>query len=196
MKRYWPFINGAYFAKDAAHLTLKNPALEQPFAEISLASKDTVDHAVLCAKQAYHSQKWHDPSTRFSVMLQIATSLKRHLPEMAELESIQTGRPIREMTVQLQRLPEWIEYFASLARTVSGYQPPFKGMLNIVQRVPLGVVAQITPWNHPLLIAIKKIAPALAAGNSIVLKPSELAPLNVLKFAELCSQAGCLSYLI
>lgn len=63
-------------------------------------------------------------------------------------------------------------------------------MINIITANPLGVVGQITPWNHPLLIAIKKLAPALAAGNSVVLKPSELAPINVLKFAELCSLAG------
>jgi acyl-CoA reductase-like NAD-dependent aldehyde dehydrogenase len=110
---------------------------------------------------------------------------------MAELESLQTGRPIREMNIQLQRLPEWIEYFAAICRTHQGTVPSFKGdMVNIVTTVPLGVVGQITPWNHPLLIAIKKIAPAISAGNSVVLKPSELAPINVLKFAELCVDAG------
>lgn len=113
------------------------------------------------------------------------------LPEMAELESLQTGRPIIEMKTQLSRIPEWIEYFASICLTHQGTVPSFKGdMTNIVTRVPLGIVAQITPWNHPLLIAIKKIAPALAAGNSIVVKPSELAPINVLKFAEICVKAG------
>ncbi|KAJ3072667.1 hypothetical protein HK102_006186, partial [Quaeritorhiza haematococci] len=95
------------------------------------------------------------------------------------------------MRAQLARLPEWIEYFASVVRTSEGAVPPFKGdMLNYVKRVPLGVVGQITPWNHPLLIAIKKIAPALAAGNSIVVKPSELAPVSVLLFAQYCQEAG------
>ncbi|KAJ3110201.1 hypothetical protein HDU96_006837 [Phlyctochytrium bullatum] len=95
------------------------------------------------------------------------------------------------MTTQLGRLPEWLEYFAAVARTYEGKVTPFKGdMLNVVQRVPLGVVGQITPWNHPLLIAVKKIAPALAAGNSVVVKPSELAPVCVLEFAKLCQKAG------
>ncbi len=95
------------------------------------------------------------------------------------------------MNAQLGRLPEWLEYFAAVIRTHEGTCPPFKGpYVNYVKRVPLGVCAQITPWNHPMLIAIKKIAPALAAGNSIVVKPSEFAPITVLEFAELMSEAG------
>eukprot|EP00455_Lapot_gusevi_P041735 TRINITY_DN4879_c0_g1_i12.p1 TRINITY_DN4879_c0_g1~~TRINITY_DN4879_c0_g1_i12.p1 ORF type:complete len:477 (-),score=147.15 TRINITY_DN4879_c0_g1_i12:76-1314(-) len=107
------------------------------------------------------------------------------------MESQQTGRALREMNAQLGRLPEWLEHFGSVCRVSEGSVPPFKGeYLNYLQRVPLGVVAQITPWNHPLLIALKKIAPALAAGNSVVVKPSELAPCTVLEFAQLMHQAG------
>jgi hypothetical protein len=95
------------------------------------------------------------------------------------------------MYAQLGRLPEWLEYFGSLIRVAEGTVPPFKGpYLNYVKRVPVGVVGQITPWNHPMLIAIKKIAPALAAGNSIVVKPSELAPCTLLEFAQLLKDAG------
>eukprot|EP00605_Chrysophyceae_sp_TOSAG23-4_P001833 GSChrysophyteH1.ASY1.ANO1.2023.1 assembled CDS len=83
------------------------------------------------------------------------------------------------MKAQLGRLPEWFEYFSALIRTHEGSVPPFLGpYVNYVKHVPLGVCALITPWNHPLLIAIKKIAPAIACGNSIVLKPSELAPVT------------------
>src|SRR5690606_3636854 len=79
----------------------------------------------------------------------------------------------------------------TIVRIAEGSVPPFKGpYVNIVERVPLGVVGQITPWNHPMLIAIKKIAPALAAGNCVVIKPSEYAPATVLEFAKLCSDAG------
>ncbi len=86
------------------------------------------------------------------------------------------------MNAQLARLPEWFEYFSALIRTHEGTVPPFLGSyVNYVTRVPLGVVAQLTAWNHPMLIAIKKIAPALACGNSIILKPSELAPVSVLE---------------
>jgi len=124
-------------------------------------------------------------------LTQIAGNLRASIPELALLEVAQTGRAIREMQAQLARLPEWFEYFAALIRTHEGTCPPFLGSyVNYVQRVPLGVCTQLTPWNHPMLIAVKKIAPALAAGNSIVLKPSELAPISVLKLGQLCSESG------
>lgn len=90
------------------------------------------------------------------------------------------------MKAQLGRIPEWLEYFGAIAFTAEGTVPPFSDNkhLNYVRRVPLGVCALITPWNHPLLIATKKIAPALAAGNTIVVKPSELAPIAVIELAK------------
>ena len=117
--------------------------------------------------------------------------LKEVVGDIAMMESVQSGRPIREMNAQLQRLPHWLEYNAALIRTVEGGVPPFEGRyINYVRRVPLGVVGQITPWNHPLLIALKKAAPALSAGNCVVCKPSELAPCSVLEFAAILSAAG------
>jgi len=117
--------------------------------------------------------------------------LRARIAEFAELEVEQTGRSIREMRAQLARVPEWLEYFASLARVHEGRVTPFKGpVVNTVTRLPLGVVAQITPWNHPLLIATKKIAAALAAGNVVVVKPSELAPLSVMRLGALFQEAG------
>lgn len=95
------------------------------------------------------------------------------------------------MRAQLQRIPEWLEYFASLARTHEGRVTPFKGpVVNTLTRLPLGVVVQITPWNHPLLIAVKKIAAALAARNSVIVKPSENAPLSVLHLGAIFKEAG------
>lgn len=120
-----------------------------------------------------------------------ATLLRSRLPELVPLEVAQTGRPIREMKAQLSRIPEWLEYFASLARTHDGRVTPFKGpVVNTLTRQPLGVVVQITPWNHPLLIATKKVAAALAAGCTVIVKPSELAPLSVLKLGEILQEAG------
>ncbi|QRW18694.1 aldehyde dehydrogenase family protein [Rhizoctonia solani] len=128
---------------------------------------------------------------RSKALTRLARLLEAKVGELAEVESLQTGRTIREMKVQLGRLPEWIDYFAALVRTQQGFVAPTQGpLLNYVTRVPLGVVAQITPFNHPLLIAVKKIAPALAAGNSVIVKPSELAPITVLEFAELAVEAG------
>ena len=104
---------------------------------------------------------------------------------------MQIGRPLREMRAQLGRAPEWFEYMASVAHTVEGSMPDFGGgYINMVQRVPLGVVGLITPWNHPLLILMKKLAAALAAGNSVVIKPSEFAPVAALEVVRILEEAG------
>lgn len=132
-----------------------------------------------------------DVRDRSKVLFKIADNLRQQIPRLAEMEVQQTGRPVKEMKAQLGRLPEWFEYFGSLIRVHEGSVPPFFGpYVNYVKRVPLGVVTQLTPWNHPMLIAIKKIAPALAAGNSILLKPSELAPVSVLELASLIHDSG------
>lgn len=125
------------------------------------------------------------------VLLEMARLLERRLPTLAAMEALQTGRALREMRAQLGRLPEWLEYFSAVGRTHEGVCPPFPGPYhNYVKRVPLGVCAQITPWNHPLLIALKKLAPALAAGNSVVVKPPEMAPVAVLELGRIAQEVG------
>jgi acyl-CoA reductase-like NAD-dependent aldehyde dehydrogenase len=188
------FINGS-LRPAQTEIKIENPATGQVVATCAHGTAEHVNAAISAGQNAFTQGNWSriDSSARFTTLMAISQRLRANLDEFAYWESVQTGRPIREMHVQLQRLPEWIEYFASLARTVQGSVPQFKGdILNVVHRIPLGVVGQITPWNHPLLIAIKKIAPALAAGNSVVVKPSELAPVNVVAFAEMCSEAGCI----
>ena len=112
--------------------------------------------------------------------------MTRRLPELVDLEIDQIGRPRREMAAQLARLPEWFRYFGAVARTHEDTVPPFAGnYLNYTRRVPLGVVGHVTPWNHPLLILTKKVAPSMAAGNTMVVKPSELAPITPLLLGEM-----------
>jgi acyl-CoA reductase-like NAD-dependent aldehyde dehydrogenase len=121
----------------------------------------------------------------------IAESLHTNLPALIELEVRQTGRAIREMKAQVPSLVRWFKYYAALIRTEERAVLPTTGKLhNWIDRVPLGVVVQITPFNHPLLIAVKKIAPALAAGNSIILKPSELTPLTSILLGALMKECG------
>ncbi|KAF2709012.1 aldehyde dehydrogenase [Pleomassaria siparia CBS 279.74] len=113
------------------------------------------------------------------------------MPRLIELEVRQTGRAIREMNAQVPTLVKWFKYYAALIRTEERSVLPTVGKLhNWVDRKPLGVVAQITPFNHPMLIAVKKIAPALAAGNCIVLKPSELTPLTSIEIGKILKEAG------
>ncbi|OSX59171.1 hypothetical protein POSPLADRAFT_1151107 [Postia placenta MAD-698-R-SB12] len=158
-----------------------------------MANQEDVHLAIHYAQETFDSGVWSKAPAihRAAVLSVLARNLGERIHEFARIESMQTGRAIREMTAQLGRLPEWIDYYAALLRTRQDFVAPTQGkLLNYVQRVPLGVVAQITPFNHPLLIAIKKIAPALAAGNSIIVKPSELAPISVLEFAEMTIAAG------
>lgn len=160
---------------------------------MSSASSDQINTAIQRAHAAFKSGVWSRASAqhRSLVLARIASKLQDRVPEFAVMESLQTGRAIREMKTQLNRLPEWLTYFAAVLRTYQGFIPPTQGqVLSYVTREPLGVVAQITPFNHPLLIAVKKLAPALAAGNSVIVKPSELAPASVLAFAEIATEAG------
>jgi acyl-CoA reductase-like NAD-dependent aldehyde dehydrogenase len=128
---------------------------------------------------------------RADTLDRIAELLTKDISRLIELEVRQTGRAIREMNAQVPTLVKWFKYYASLIRTEERSVLPTTGKLhNWVDRVPLGVVAQITPFNHPMLIAVKKIAPALAGGNSIVLKPSELTPLTSIELGKLFKKAG------
>ncbi|KAH9018616.1 Aldehyde/histidinol dehydrogenase [Lactarius hengduanensis] len=200
-------------------IAVTNPATGLHICTVDTASPEDVQHAVADAHAAFESGVWSRAPAihRSKVLTRLARALEERVPAFAELETLQTGRAIREMCAQLGRLPEWLcvrlssaflvrvdhlpgalssEYYAALLRTHQSFVAPTQGkLLNYVQRVPLGVVAQITPFNHPLLIAIKKIAPALAAGNSVIVKPSELAPISVLEFAKMALDAGVVSFL-
>ncbi|RDW63659.1 putative aldehyde dehydrogenase family protein [Coleophoma cylindrospora] len=187
------WVDGAYTRASPASIAVVNPATELPVATIDATPRDVVDAIVTRSQQQFASGAWShaEASDRFAVLVKAAALLRSNLAEFVELEVRQTGRPVREMQTQLARVPEWLEYFAGLARVHEGAVTPFKGpVVNTLTRLPIGVVAQITPWNHPLLIATKKIGAALAAGNTVIVKPSELAPLSVLKLGELFQTAG------
>ena len=191
---YGLWINGAEVpSASGATFAMENPATLEHLTHVAEGRAEDVDAALAAAKAAFESGEWSraEAGDRANVLNKAAALLRARVPEFAALESLQTGRALREMNTQLGRLPEWLEYFGALIRVDEGSVPPFKGpYVNYVTRMPLGVVGQITPWNHPMLIAIKKIAPALATGNSIVVKPSELAPVTLIEFAAIMREAG------
>ncbi|KAF9450137.1 aldehyde dehydrogenase [Macrolepiota fuliginosa MF-IS2] len=192
-ERYGPYPYVDLGQGDRQQFPVINPANGEELCHIVSPTSEDVETAINNAQSIFDSGVWSKASVlhRSQVLSNLARALERKIPEYAVIETMQTGRTTREMNIQLGRLPEWLDYYAALLRTTNSYVAPTQGkLLNYVQRVPLGVVAQITPFNHPLLIAIKKIAPALAAGNSVVVKPSELAPITVLEFAELATEAG------
>ncbi|GAB2575422.1 aldehyde dehydrogenase family protein [Microlunatus antarcticus] len=178
---------------DGASFAVVDPFSGETVATVAEATPGDVDDAVAAARRAYDDQRWRGqaPRDRARVLNRAAGLLAARIDDLAELETRQIGRPLREMRAQLRRLPEWLEYFGAVAQTAEGTVPDFgHGHLNVVRRVPLGVAGLITPWNHPLLITMKKLSVALAAGNSVVLKPSELAPVVPGMLVTLLEEAG------
>ncbi len=193
-ERYELFVDGQEAsARGGGYFEIENPATGQPVTEVAEGKAEDIRWAVEVATDAFKDGRWSrmEPRERCRILNRAAQYLAEAADELAEIETLSTGRPIREMRAQLKRVPEWLEYFGALIQGLEGAVPPFSGpYLNYVRRVPLGVVGQLTPWNHPLLIAMKKVAPALATGNSLVIKPSELAPVAVLELARICTEAG------
>jgi len=182
---YGLFIGGEFVdAKDGELFKTINPASEDVLAEVTAAGASDVDTAVAAARDAYE-HRWRDlpGRDRAKYLYRIARLIQERSRELAVLESIDNGKPIRESRdVDLPLVAAHFFYYAGWADKLSyaGFGPEPR---------PLGVAAQVIPWNFPLLMLAWKIAPALAAGNTVVLKPAETTPLTALHFAEICRQA-------
>jgi acyl-CoA reductase-like NAD-dependent aldehyde dehydrogenase len=172
-------------------LDVRRPATGERLGSVPDAGERDVDAAVDAASDAFPKWSALDPGERGWHLLRFADVLRSRMGDLAELESAITGRPIREMRAQMSRIPEWIEYFASIAMGLEGEANRVKGgYLTYTAYEPYGVCALLTPWNHPVLILVKKLAAALAAGNTVVVKPSELAPVSPLVLADIAAGAG------
>jgi acyl-CoA reductase-like NAD-dependent aldehyde dehydrogenase len=172
---------------------VENPSTGETVFSVADGTAEDVDRAVTVAREAFDDRRWAGQRgrDRARVLTRAAGLLAGRIDEFARLETMQIGRPVREMRSQLSRAPEWFEYTGALAQTITGDVPDFgRGHVNYVVREPLGVAGLITPWNHPLLILMKKLSMALAAGNSVVVKPSELAPITPLLVADVLAEAG------
>jgi acyl-CoA reductase-like NAD-dependent aldehyde dehydrogenase len=192
MKSWGMFIDGGYRPSSTGKtFSVKNPKDGSVVAEVTEGDRVDIEAAVDVAQRAFGRWSGLSGADRGEIMHDVARVLQKRLPELLALEVDQIGRPWREMEAQLARLPEWFRYFGAVARTHEGAVPPFGGKyLNYTRHVALGVVGLITPWNHPLLILIKKVAPAMAAGNTMVVKPSELAPVTPLLLGEILAEGG------
>jgi acyl-CoA reductase-like NAD-dependent aldehyde dehydrogenase len=192
VKSWGLFINGSYCpASSGRTFSVENPADGSIVAEVAEGDAADIEEAVAAAERAFPVWSSLTGAERGDIMQRAADIMKRRLPDVVSIEIEQIGRPRREMAAQLARLPEWFSYFGAVARTHEDTVPPFAGnYLNYTRRVPLGVVGHVTPWNHPLLILTKKVAPSLAAGNTMVVKPSELAPITPMLLGEILKEAG------
>lgn len=180
-------------ASDGGTFTVINPTTGEALYDVADGTAEDVDRAVAAAQAAFQDGRWRTipARERAKILNRAAQLLAARIDEYARLETVQIGRTLREMRAQLKRLPEWLEYFGAVAQTAQGTSPDFGAdHLNVVRRVPLGVVGLITPWNHPLLITMKKVGVSLAAGNSLVIKPSELGPVVPGLLVELLEEAG------
>ncbi len=189
------FINGKW--EDAAsgkQFDTLNPATGKVLAKVAEADAADVDRAVLAARAAFETGPWASmaPADRGKLLWKIAELVEKNIDELARLETLDNGKPIFESRyVDLPFVVEVFQYYAGWATKIHGETVPVRGpFFNYTLREPVGVVGAIIPWNFPMLMASWKIAPALATGNTVVLKPAEQTPLTALRFAELCREAG------
>jgi aminobutyraldehyde dehydrogenase len=180
-------INGQLVAGEGALQAVLNPALGTTLVEIPEASAAQVDAAVRAADAAFASWSQTSPKERSTLLLQLADKIDAHAAELARLESNNCGKPYSAaLHDELPAIADVFRFFAGASRCMGGsaageYLP---GHTSMIRRDPIGVVASIAPWNYPLMMAAWKLGPALAAGNCVVLKPSEQTPLTTLKLAE------------
>jgi (Z)-2-((N-methylformamido)methylene)-5-hydroxybutyrolactone dehydrogenase len=171
-----------------------NPFSGEPWALIARGNGQDADHAVRTAHAAYTDGPWPQmtPSQRGAVLRKLGDLVARNAERLAEIEVLDNGKLIAEMRAQLNYVPQWYYYFGGLADKVEGRVIPLdkKGYFNFTRHEPLGVVVAITPWNSPLLLTAWKLAPALAAGNTVVIKPSEFTSVSTLEFVKLVEEAG------
>lgn len=171
-----------------------DPFTGKPWARIPRCGSDDVDRAVEAARAAFRAPGWRGltPSQRGKLLGRFADILEREADRLAAIETRDNGKLIAEMTTQLRYIPEYFRYFGGLADKIEGGVLPIDkaDMFAFTRRESIGVVACIIPWNSPLLLLTWKLAPALAAGNTVVIKPSEHASASTLAFVELFEQAG------
>jgi betaine-aldehyde dehydrogenase len=173
-----------------ATLTVLEPATEEVLAEVPRATAEDVDGAVARARAAWPAWRAIAPGERAALLRRLADVIEEHHAELSVLEARNAGKPIGDARGEMGMVVETFRYYAGAPERLLGDTIPVAGGLGFTVREPLGVVGLITPWNFPLTIASWKLAPALAAGNTVVLKPAELTPLTALRFAELVLEAG------
>jgi len=192
--QYDLLIDGEWKPSDSGeYFDVENPATGETVARMANASESDVAEAIASGERAFKHGPWSTmpDSERGKILWRIADIVEERRMELGLMESISNGRPISETSSQMLVVASYFRYFAGFCDKIQGSTVPTdRGHLNYTVRVPLGVVGQLTPWNHPLMIASKKLAPALAAGCVVVLKPSEWAPLTPTEIGKIALEAG------
>jgi acyl-CoA reductase-like NAD-dependent aldehyde dehydrogenase len=171
-------------------LQVLNPATEEVVESLEPATEDDADAAIARAREAFPAWRDVQPDDRSRLLRRLAAALDAEQENLAQLESKNTGKPIGDSRGEMAMVAETFHYYAGMPDRLLGDTIPVSGGVDVTFREPLGVVGLIVPWNFPLTIASWKMAPALAAGNTLVLKPAELTPLSALAFERIALQAG------
>ncbi|SLN14332.1 aldehyde dehydrogenase [Roseisalinus antarcticus] len=171
-----------------------NPATQQVLTDVARGGAEDIDRAVRAARRAFDDGRWsgQTPGARKEVLLRLAAQIRENIPELALLDTLDMGKPITDSsTIDAPGSAHFFQWHAEAIDKLYDEVAPTGGRdLALIRRVPLGVVGAVVPWNFPLDMATWKLAPALAAGNSVVLKPAEQSPLSALMLAEMASRAG------
>jgi betaine-aldehyde dehydrogenase len=176
---------------DGRRMDLVDPATGEVFASAPVSGAEDVDRAYRTAATAFEGWRDTTPSERQKALLRLADLVEEHADELVALESRNTGKPIGLTTSEeIPPMVDQIRFFAGAARTLEGKAAAeyMAGHTSFVRREPIGVVGQVTPWNYPMMMAVWKLAPAIAAGNTVVLKPSDTTPVTTLRLAELAAE--------
>ena len=171
-------------------LTVVNPATETAIAELSQAGAAEADAAVEAARRAFPAWRDVSPGDRARLLRRLAATVEEHGEELARLETRNVGKPISDSRGEVGMVADVFHFYAGAVDKHGGETIPVAGGVDVTFREPLGVVGLIVPWNFPLAIASWKLGPALACGNTVVLKPAELTPLTALRLGELALEAG------
>jgi betaine-aldehyde dehydrogenase len=197
MEEYRLWINGQWTdSQDGERMAIENPATGEKIAEVVDASPADVDAAVQAAHTAFYDGRWSGktPGERSLALLRLADLLEQRAEELARVESLNTGKPFKggSLGADLPFLIDNVRFFAAAARDVHGSHAGefMAGYTSLFRREPVGVVGQIAPWNYPLMMAVWKLGPALAAGCTVVLKPAPTTPLTTLMLGQLIAEAG------
>lgn len=186
------YINGKWVDGSLGKLDMLNPSYDSKAGEIARSGEKDIDAAVNAARQAFNGQ-WGktDAANRGRILYKVAKTLEENVEELAELESKDTGKPMKQARTDATLIARYFEFYAGAADKFHGDSIPFSdGYTVYSQRVPLGVTGHIIPWNYPLQMTGRTLAPALAAGNATVFKPAEDACLAVVRAFELIHEAG------
>jgi 1-pyrroline dehydrogenase len=191
VKTYQQFIGGEFVdAASGATLDVENPANGQVIARVPASSDEDVDRAVNAAATAFETWSQTTPQDRSLILLKIADALEAAGDELGRLESANAGKPVGAAIDEMAVSTDLFRFFAGAARVMEGkaVNEYLAGHTSLIRRDPVGVVASIAPWNYPLYMAAWKLGPALATGNTVVLKPSARTPLTALRFAEILAE--------